>query len=149
MQEQSRRKLQEMILQDKLDEAKAYCIQLGENSTADKELAIYNLFFLIREEELKNKEICIFEFSRDLKILERHYHILKFLIRRIEFDWIPTDSMELVRYCTENCVSISALVMIIHFSTRHPNQTMEKVKQLFWEYQKNIELVGSGGAVCE
>ena len=150
MQKHSRCRLQELILQGRLDEAEAYCLQLAEdNHTEDKELAICYLLFVIRAQERRNKEACIFEFSRDLETLDRHYHILKLLIRRLEFDWLQADPMELVTYCVENRVSLSALTMIVRFSTRDPRQVLEKVKRLFQEYQENGEPAGNGGAAYE
>ncbi len=129
-------RIQTLVLQNKMNEAMEYCIRCAEDDINDKEILICYLLFLIRNQELQNNEMCIFEFSNELEILNQHYHALKFLVRRLEFDWLLADQMELIRYCVENGVSLSAITFIVKFSTRDPQYVLNRFRQLFIEYKE-------------
>lgn len=131
-------RIQELILQGNIDEARQYCVRCAKEDMNDKDIIICFFLFHISEKEMEKKEACIFDVSGDLTVLSRHYHNIKFLVRRLEFAWVQADPMELVSYCLEYKVSPTALHFIIDTSTRNPRSVKIKVKQLFEEYTQRI-----------
>lgn len=128
--------IQKLIWEDKINEAEEYCVNCLQKNGEDKELLIYYLLFQIRNQELQKQERTIFDLSKDLTVLNQHYHALKFLVRRLEQEWLQADPMEVISYCVENEVSVTALSMVVQFSTNDSGAVLKKISELLKIYQE-------------
>lgn len=112
-----------------LDTAAEYCFDYVKTHTADKEMLIFFVLFLIRKYELRFHEPQTFAISDDPDVLINHYHVLKFLVRRQEFAALAPAQEELYSYCREMQVSLSALQLITQFSTRNPEAIFARIRK--------------------
>lgn len=121
--------IREYIISGELDTAAEYCFHYVKTHTADKEMLIFFVLFLIRKYELRFHEPQIFAISSDPDVLINHYHVLKFLVRRQEFAALADSQEELYSYCRQMQVSVSALQLITQFSTRNPEATFARIRK--------------------
>lgn len=128
--------IRECIVSGNLDTGAEYCFDYVKNHTADKEMLIFFVLFLIRKYELRFHEPQTFAISNDPDTLINHYHVLKFLIRRQEFARLAHAQPELYSYCREMQVSVSALQLITQFSTRNPESVFARIRE---ELSKSAE----------
>lgn len=128
--------IRECIMNRNLDTAAEYCFDYVKKHTADKEMLIFFVLFMIRKYELRFHEPQTFAISDDPDVLINHYHVLKFLIRRQEFPGLAHAQPELYTYCREMQVSTSALQLITQFSTRNPETVFAGIRE---ELSKSVK----------
>lgn len=128
--------VRECIVSGNLDDGAKYCFDYVKNHTADKEMLIFFVLFMIRKYELRFHEPQTFAISNDPDVLINHYHVLKFLIRRQEFPCLASAQPELYSYCREMQVSLSALQLITQFSTRNPETVFSTIRE---ELSKHVK----------
>lgn len=121
--------LRQMIQNGMLNEALDFCKVFVKNGHINKEIYIFYVLLLIRQKELENHQPQTFDLSNNPDVLIQHYHVLKFLIRRLEFPQMEPIQNELFSYCKETNSSLSSLEIIAHFSTMNPDAVIAKIKK--------------------
>lgn len=127
--------LRQMLQNGMFDAAFEFCSVFVNNNHFNKEIYIFYVLLFIRRNELDNSQPQIFDLSNDMDALIEHYHVLKFLIRRLEFSQMEPIQDELFSYCKKTNSSLSSLIIIAYFSTMNPEAVIAKIKKGLQAYE--------------
>lgn len=129
--------MNEELLKEKLEElmkCKEYD-KIKEVLLADKEITEHSnelatIFYLVRiyEKEKAAGQKTIFEKVENSSELLERYTILKFYLRRIEFDVVDDNLQEFYQFLIQNEISSYELMTVMEYSVVHKEKVLKAIK---------------------
>ena len=120
---QLRQKTDELLQSGKYDEIKAMLVSYKDVTEKDNDLAVICYLCTIYEKEKEAVQAVIFSKISGIEDLMNRYTVLKFYLRRIEFD-VAEDMESFYYFLTQNQVSSYELMGVIEFCVVHKEKVL-------------------------
>ena len=114
--EMLRRKVDELCQKHAYDQIEATLLQYKDITEHDNDLAMVYYLMKIYKQEKAAGQKTILEKTGSVSVLLERYTILKFYLRRIEFDVIGESLQDFYQFIAYNEVSVYELLTIMEYS---------------------------------
>lgn len=99
----------------------------------DSDLAVICYLCNVYEQEKAAGQRTVFEKAADVDAVIERYTILKFYLRRIDFDMMDDDIQVFHNFLMQNEVSSYELLMVIRFSVVNEEKVLNRIKGVSYE----------------
>ena len=124
--EQLKQQVNRLLESGKHDEIKEQLLAHKDVTEHDNDLAIICYLCLVYEQESAAGQRTIFDKVSDTEALIKRYTILKFYLRRIEFD-VMDDMRIFGEFLVQNQISSYELLRVLDFSVVHKDKVLQKI----------------------
>lgn len=124
--EQLRQQVNQLLESGKHDEIKAQLLAHKDVTEHDNDLAIICYLCTVYEQEKAVGQRTIFEKVSDMEALIMRYTVLKFYLRRIEFD-VMDDMRIFSEFLVHNQISSYELLRVLDFSAVHKDKVLQRI----------------------
>ena len=124
--DQLKQQVNQMLESGKHDEIKEQLLAHKDVTEHDNDLAIICYLCTVYEQERAAGQRTIFEKVSDMEALIKRYTILKFYLRRIEFD-VMDDMRIFGEFLVQNQVSSYELLRVLDFSAVHKDKVLQRI----------------------
>lgn len=124
--EQLRQQVNQLLESGKHDEIKEQLLAHKEVTEDDNDLAIICYLCTVYEQEKAAGQRTIFDKVPDMEALLKRYTILKFYLRRIEFD-VMDDMRIFSEFLVQNQISSYELLRVLDFSAVHKDKVLQRI----------------------
>ena len=124
--EQLRQQVNQLLESGKHDEIKAQLLAHKDVTEHDNDLAIICYLCTVYEQEKAAGQRTIFEKVSDMEALIMRYTVLKFYLRRIEFD-VMDDMRIFSEFLVQNQISSYELLRVLDFSAVHKDKVLQRI----------------------
>lgn len=121
---QVKKKVNELFLKHEYDDIKPYLLSHKSITEHDNELAMVCYLCTIYEQEKEEGQLTLFSKVSDIDSLLKRYTMLKFYLRRIDFD-VLDDIEPFYQFISLNQVSSYELLRTIDFSVVHRDKVLK------------------------
>ncbi len=124
--EQLKQQVNQMLESGKHDEIKEQLLAHKDVTEDDNDLAIICYLCTVYEQEKAAGQRTIFDKVSDMEALIKRYTILKFYLRRIEFD-VMDDMRIFGEFLVQNQISSYELLRVLDFSVVHKDKVLQRI----------------------
>lgn len=124
--EQLKQQVNRLLESGKHDEIKEQLLAHKDVTEHDNDLAIICYLCTVYEQERAAGQRTIFDKVPDMEALLRRYTILKFYLRRIEFD-VMDDMRIFGEFLVQNQISSYELLRVLDFSAVHKDKVLQRI----------------------
>lgn len=123
-----REKIDELCRKHEYDRIEETLLECKEITEHDNSLAtIYYLLRIYKQEKAAGQKTILEKTGNTAALLER-YTILKFYLRRIDFDLIGEDLQDFFHYTAVNQVSTYELLTVMEYSVVHKDKVLQTMR---------------------
>ncbi|MDD6810707.1 MAG: hypothetical protein PUD93_02395 [Lachnospiraceae bacterium] len=122
------RKIDELLCTHEYDKIKEVLLTYKNITEHSNELATIFYLTKIYEQEKDARQKTIFEKVQNVSQLLERYTVLKFYLRRIDFDVIGNGLQEFYLFLIQNEISSYELITIIEYSVVHKEKVLKVIK---------------------
>ena len=124
--DQLKQQVNQMLESGKHDEIKEQLLAHKDVTEHDNDLAIICYLCTVHEQERAAGQRTIFEKVSDMEALIKRYTILKFYLRRIEFN-VMDDMRIFEEFLVQNQISSYELLRVLDFSAVHKDKVLQRI----------------------
>lgn len=123
-----KRKVDELCQVHEYDQIETALLEYKDITEHDNDLAtIYYLIGIYKQEKAAGKKTILEKASSVADLLER-YTILKFYLRRIDFDIVGESLQDFYQFMVQNEVSVYELLTVIEYSVVHKEKVRKAIQ---------------------
>lgn len=123
-----RKKVDELCQAHEYDQIEKALLEYKDITEHDNDLAtIYYLIGIYKQEKAAGKKTILEKASSVADLLER-YTILKFYLRRIDFDIVGESLQDFYQFMVQNEVSVYELLTVIEYSVVHKEKVRKAIQ---------------------
>lgn len=123
-----KRKVDELCQVHEYDQIETALLEYKDITEHDNDLAtIYYLIGIYKQEKAAGKKTILEKASSAADLLER-YTILKFYLRRIDFDIVGESLQDFYQFMVQNEVSVYELLTVIEYSVVHKEKVRKAIQ---------------------
>lgn len=125
-----RNTLDELLRTHTYDRIEEILLQYKDITEHDNDLAtVYYLMGIYKKEKGAGQKTILDKTGSVSALLER-YTILKFFLRRIDFDVIGEGMQDFCQYVAQNNVSAYELLTVLDYSVVHKDKVLDRIKEI-------------------